>query len=120
MTYLTRIQKHIIGFKPDTHWKMILFTAFFLLFAGIAYDVYVYMYGMQQIRTIGSSVPNKVQATSTVDLNMDELFEMYENRKVLYTGIIQTLYANKGTSPVQATTSTTTGKTNTVATSSKQ
>ena len=119
MTYITRIQKYITGFKPETHWKIIMTVTFFLLCTGIIYDVYVYIYGTRQIDETAVAVVNQARATTTIDLNMEELFDMYERRQVLYTGIIQTLSTQNVTPSALATTSTTT-KTSLVATSSKQ
>lgn len=115
MTYFSRIQKNIVGFKPEMHWKIIISVTLFLCLVGIVYDVYVYTYAKRQIDTvvIGVSVP-VTHATTSVHSDMEELFELYSNRGVLYNDSIKILSAHVSISPITAST------TLIVATSSKQ
>lgn len=89
------IKKNISGFKPEIHWKLIISGMFFLLCVGVIYDVYIYMYAEQQIRLTDTNMSKIDKATSTGRVSVEDTFEVYKERKIVYDGIIEALSANK-------------------------
>lgn len=89
------IKKNILGFKPEIHWKLILSSMFFLLCLGLIYDVYIYMYAEQQIRLTDTNMSKIDKATSTARVSMEDTFEIYKARKIVYDGIIEALATNR-------------------------
>lgn len=107
--------KKITGFKPELHWKLIIVFAFFLVLCSAVYATYLYVSAKNQVyidrssRTATTTAHAQLKTFSSAQ-QMEELFEIYKQKGVLYQGAIKRLTAKEVV--LQATTS--------VATSSKQ
>jgi hypothetical protein len=69
------------------------------------YDVYIYIYGRQQIELTNTKMSELTKATSTINVSMEDIFETYREKKTVYDGIITALTLRSPATTTVATSS---------------